>query len=300
MPKQLAVLVILLFTFQVGFTQDDIIPIPQKSPLEKIETHVGIIDISVQYSRPSTRGRKIFGGLVPYDKVWRTGANVNTRITFSSPVIIGDKELAAGAYSIFTKPGADEWEVFFHTEFNEYGEPDTMLDENIIASITVPVEKQNRMLETFSINFENMRNTGCTLVFAWDQVLIQVPINVPTSAIMNTSLEKTLKQTADAYAYAAWNYFDIDKDAESALEAINFALSLREKDGTFSEWLEKVDPKDWSTPWYHQIKSEMHAALGQYKEAIAAAKRSLEICDNVEDVNYYIKKNKENIAKWEN
>lgn len=298
MFKILSILFCLIFSFQTGFTQVELIPIPQKSPWEKITTQVGIIDISIEYSRPSVRGRKIFGELVPYNKVWRTGANLNTRITFSKPVLIGDKALKEGTYTLFTKPGLDEWEVIIYSEYNEYGEPDKLLQENIIAKISVPTHKQNRMIETFSIRFEDLRMDGCNLVLAWERVLVKIPLNIPTSSIMNSSLQSILEKTANTYVFAATNYLNIDKDAKTALELINFALSLKEKDKSFLEWLEKVDTKDWSAPWDYQLKSEIHAELGQYEEAIKAAQRSLNICEKLEDVEACIKKNKENIAKW--
>ena len=86
---------------------------PQPSPFQKIEQKVGLTDVTLEYSRPSMKGRAIYGGLVPYDKLWRTGANANTKITFSDDVMIGETELKAGSYAIFTKPGMSSWEVMF-------------------------------------------------------------------------------------------------------------------------------------------------------------------------------------------
>lgn len=288
-----------LFLFsQTIYSQDKIIPIPQKSPLEKLETQVGILNVSIEYSRPSARGRKIFGELVPYNEIWRTGANLNTRITFSKTVLIGNQNLEKGAYTLFTKPGSTGWEVIFYTEHNMYGKPDSMFTENIKAKIFVPTKRQERMIETFSISFEDIHNNGCNLVLSWDHVYVEIPINVPTSTIMSSSLEETLEKTADAYAYAASNYLNIEEEAKEALKCIDFALSLHEKDMTFLEWLEKVDPKDWTAPLNYQLKSEIHAELGQFKEAIAAAERSLKICTKLVDVEFAIKKNKDNLAKW--
>jgi len=109
MKKQL-LLLILLGSFLAINAQERLVPYPHLSPLQKIETKVGIVDFTLVYSRPSIRGRKIFGDLVPYNKIWRTGVNKNTRIVFHDNVIIGDSELKAGTYTIFTKPGVDNWE----------------------------------------------------------------------------------------------------------------------------------------------------------------------------------------------
>ncbi len=299
MYRNLLLFTCLIFTVNIGYTQIETIPVPQLSPLEKIETQVGISEISIEYSRPSMRGRKIFGELVPYNQVWRTGANINTRITFSKPVRIGNKVVQEGVYTIFTIPAPDEWEVIFHVENEEYGAPNAIKEENIIARISVPVDQPSRSIETLSFRFEDLRMDGCNLVLAWENLLIRIPLNIPTSAIMKSSLETTLDQTADNYAFAASNFLNIDSDAEAALKAINFALSLKEHDMNFVEWLTRVDPKDWSAPWYYQLKSEIHGKLGQYDQAINAAKRSLEICEKLEDAEFSIKKNRENIARWE-
>jgi len=123
MKKTIFLLFFTLFFLQIN-AQEKQIPYPHLSPLQKIETKVGIVDFTLVYSRPSMRGRKIFGDLVPYNKIWRTGANKNTKIVFHDQVMIGDTELDAGTYTIIAKPNIDKWEIYFHTELDEYGIPE--------------------------------------------------------------------------------------------------------------------------------------------------------------------------------
>lgn len=298
MVKILAIIAAFILSFHIGFSQEPVIHVPQKSPKEKTETQVGLIDISISYSRPSTRGRMIFGELVPFNKIWRTGANINTAISFSGAVMIGDQELEAGTYTLFTEPGPDEWSILFHKEHHDYGVPDTIHSENVLARINVPSSTQNRKIETMSLSLEDITNNSCKLVIAWDQTVVSVPITVSTSSIMTDILDAHLERVIDAYSSAAYNYLETEKDPESALKAIDFALTLRESQTPFSDWLKNVDSEDWSAPWLYKLKSEIHAALDQYQEAISAAERSLEVCAIATSADITTKENKENIEKW--
>ena len=163
--------------------QERLLP-PKPSPFQKTETKIGIVEMSLEYSRPSMRGRKIFGGLVEYGKIWRTGANLNTKVSFKEKVQIGDYKLEAGAYTLFTKPNPDSWEVYFYSLLEEYGAPETLDSKNVVAQITVPVVKLKRDIETLSISFDNLTSNSVTLGIAWERSYIPVPIKIPTDEIM--------------------------------------------------------------------------------------------------------------------
>lgn len=109
---------------------------PAPSPFQKIEQKVGLTDVTLEYSRPSVKGRKIFGGLVPYDKLWRTGANANTKVTFGDDVTIGGKSVKAGTYAIFTKPGTSSWEVIFYSDASNWGTPREWDDMKVAATVS--------------------------------------------------------------------------------------------------------------------------------------------------------------------
>src|SRR5690554_5833761 len=112
---------------------------PQASPFQKIEQKVGLTDVTLEYSRPSMKGRTIVGGLVPYDEIWRTGANENTKITFSNDVEIGGQTVNAGTYAIYTKPSASSWEVYFYSDSNNWGNPEKWDEGKVAAKVTAPV-----------------------------------------------------------------------------------------------------------------------------------------------------------------
>ena len=112
----------------------------QNLSLQKIEQKVGLTDVSVQYSRPSMKGRTIFGDLVPYGKLWRTGANQNTMVTFSTDVMVGESTLKAGSYAIFSKPNKDNWEVIFYSDTNNWGTPQKWDDSKVAAKVNAKVK----------------------------------------------------------------------------------------------------------------------------------------------------------------
>lgn len=294
-----ALFIILCIALSINLIgQERLIATPKLSPFQKTEIKVGIVDVELEYSRPSMRGRTIFGDLVPYDKIWRTGANKNTKIVFKDKVRIGKTDLEAGTYTIFTKPNEDKWEVYFHTLLDEYGSPDTLDEKNIVAQITVPAIKLNRDIETLSIDFENLTANSAILAISWERTFIPIKIEIPTGNLMEERLAVQNKNLASEYSTAAWNYFKIEGENEKALKAINQAIALAEGDETFEEWLSKIDLKDWSLPWKYQVKSEILGALDNNKEAIEAAEKSLKIAETLTVKTSYPKTNKVNIEKW--
>ena len=112
-------IVLFAFALTLMFSVNAQIETPQPSPFSKVEQKVGLTDVSLEYSRPGMRGRTIFGNLVPYDAIWRTGANARTKITFSTDVTVDGQTLKAGSYAVYTKPNEKSWEVYFYTEANE-------------------------------------------------------------------------------------------------------------------------------------------------------------------------------------
>ena len=152
---------------------------PAPSPFCKIEQKVGLTDVTVEYSRPGVKDRKIFGDLVPYDKPWRTGANSATKFTFSTDVTVGGKELAAGSYAVITVPGKENWEVRFYphesTRWNTYVD-----DENAKpVVVTAETGELSFTLETFVINLDHLRDNSATIVFAWENTVATVGMTVP-------------------------------------------------------------------------------------------------------------------------
>lgn len=152
---------------------------PAASPLSHLEQKVGFTDMELEYSRPSMKGRAIFGTLVPYNKLWRTGANAYTTISFSTDVTIAGTAVKAGKYSIFTKPGASNWEVFFYAESEGRGTPKEWDASKIVATASVPVSAMTMNVETFTITVDDLKDDSAKLGFAWEKSYVAVSITVP-------------------------------------------------------------------------------------------------------------------------
>ena len=168
---------------------------PAPSPSSKLKQTVGLTDVVLEYSRPSMKGRKIFGGLVPYDKVWRTGANARTKITFKDDITINGDTLKKGTYAIFTKPNADKWKVYFYTDYAGGGAPQDWSDAKVALTAIVPVQKMPMPIQSFTMTFDDLKDDGATLGMLWEDVYVGVPFNVPTDAKASESITKVMSWT---------------------------------------------------------------------------------------------------------
>jgi len=171
------VLIILLTSFSY-LLQAQLLDVPQLSPLGKVEQIVGLTTIEVEYSRPSARGRVIFGGLVPYGRLWRTGANLNTTITLSHDIKMNQQEIKKGAYAIFTIPAENaDWEVLIYDDPN--GHTPLVIDESkVVSRFNVAANKSLDYLESFTIDFGNFKTSSANMYIKWADVVLDIPLEV--------------------------------------------------------------------------------------------------------------------------
>jgi hypothetical protein len=247
---------------------------------------VGLTDVTIDYSRPHMRGRTIFGDLVPYGKLWRTGANMRTKITFGNDVKVEGSELAAGTYAIFTIPSENSWEVIFYTEYNGGGAPQELDETKVAARVTVDSFElplpEGMGMKTFTISLEDVTANSAELEFMWDKTYAGVAIEVPTDATVMSAIDKTLAgPTSMDYYQAAVYYLSADKDISKAKEWIDKALEGNEK------------------PAYWQLRQQslIYAKAGHKKEAIAIAKKSLAAATEAGNGDY-VKMNTDSIKEW--
>ena len=173
MTKLLAgILFILAFN---AYAQDPLVPRP--SPLEMITMRFEDVYVKVTYCRPSKKDREIFGGLVPYGEVWRTGANEATEITFTQPISIGEELVEAGSYSIFTIPEKESWTIIFSKDLGLWGNYDYNAEHDI-ARFIVPVQEIDEVFEPFTIEFEQAKLPQTNLVFTWDKTRVVLPLKL--------------------------------------------------------------------------------------------------------------------------
>ncbi len=267
----------------VVFQSNAQIELPAASPTATFSQKVGLTEVSISYSRPSKKGREIFGGLVPYNELWRTGANSATTIEFGDDVKIKGKDLKAGIYAIFTIPGENEWTVIFSTRPDQGGTGQYKEEEDALRVKVLPI-KSSGIVETLSISIQNVTNTSADLQLAWDDVVVNVPVEVEIDERIMASIERGLTIQPGNYYQAAAYYHDSGKDLNQALEWINKAIASYEKEGQ-------------NVFWVYRKKSLIQADLKKYKEAIATA----EICKKkaAEAGNgQYVKYSEDSIAEW--
>ena len=275
-------IIFLLAMMIANYVTEAQIKTPQQSPKSTLTQVVGLTDVEIVYSRPSARGRAIMGDLVPFGKLWRTGANENTTISFSDDVIIDGKKLAKGKYSLYTTPKADNWEVVFYTKTDNWGNPATWDEANVALRTNVAPETLDRNVDSFTIGISNIDSNFATLELSWEKTLVGIKFEVPTQKKTMNSIEKTLAGPSSGdYFSSAQYFFQSNGDIVKARTYVDKALEMS---------VEK--------PFYYlRLKSLIQAKQGDKKGAIETAKASIAAAEIAKNQDY-VKMNKESISEW--
>mgnify|MGYP001424933940 FL=1 len=270
------------FLFVGGFAQ---VVTPPSSPRGKISQQLGLTQVEVDYSRPSARGRDIIGGLVRYGDIWRTGANKNTTVYFSDAVDVAGKPLASGKYALYTRPSADQWEVYFYKKNNKGNASNNWEVDQVALTVVVQPVYFEPMVETFTISFSDLKSNSGTLNLIWEHTLVPILLKVPTETKALESIEKTLSDEPKAgdYYQAAVYYLEENKDLKKAQGWMEKALDMREK------------PAYWMYRQYALILAKRN----DKKAALKAVKKSLALAEKAGNKDYVIM-NKVSIATWSN
>ncbi|TDD97498.1 DUF2911 domain-containing protein [Flavobacterium cellulosilyticum] len=257
---------------------------PQASPKSTLTQVVGLTNVEIVYSRPSAKGRYVFNNLVPFGKIWRTGANENTTISFSDDVVIDGKTLPKGKYALYTNPRADSWEIIFYSATDNWGTPQTWEDSKVVLKANTKSEHLDRFVESFTIDIDNLDNNYAVLEFSWENTIAKLKFEVPTQKIAMASIEKALAgPSAGDYYSSAQFLYQSNGDNAKAQTYIDKALDLSADKPFF----------------YYRLKSLIQAKQGNKKGAIESAKLSLAGATSANNEDY-IKMNKESIANWSN
>ncbi len=232
--------------------------LPKPSPAATVNQRIGLTDITIEYSRPSAKGREVFGTLVKYNELWRTGANKATAITFSTEVKFGGTTVAAGKYSIFSKPGENEWVIMLNKETELWG-TDGFDEAKNVATYKTNSQKIEKV-ETFTIAIDDLSDKSANLIIKWDGVRVSIPIEVEVDKYAMENVEKAIKEQADD-----WNvmrncatFLSSKNQNDRALDLINKSLALKNDN------------------WYsHYVRAEILGKLDRKKEAIESAQMAL-------------------------
>jgi hypothetical protein len=232
--------------------------LPALSPTCKIVQDFSTSTIEISYSRPSTRGRVIFGNVVPYGSVWRTGANAATKLKFGEDVNIGGKDVKAGEYAIYTIPGKEEWEVILNKGTGNWGAYgyDTAND---IARFKVKSRAAEKTVHTFTMNIGNITYTSCNLELAWEKTKLVIPITANNNERLVKDIDKAINNPNIPYFSAANYYNETNQKLDLAYEYVNKAIATNPK--AYFMW---------------DLKARIAQKLGKKEDAIAAANKTIE------------------------
>jgi len=274
--------IILSIAFGVASILSAQVVTPKASPAAKLQQKVGLADIQIEYARPGAKGRVVFGDLIPYGQMWRLGANENTKITTSEALIFGKDTLAAGTYALFAKPGQTSWELYFYTDYSNWGLPEPWDPTKVRLQVTAGVQKIQDYQENLAFQIDALSNNGGTLLITWENTKVSLPFALNTKAKVLASIDKTMAgPSANDYHAAATYYFNENLDLKKALEWSTKAVEMRGN----------------SAYWMTRLKAQLQAANGDYKGAIETAKISIEAAKADGD-DAYVRANEKSIAEW--
>lgn len=254
-----------LFMAATSFGQ---VNMPQPSTTQSIKQNFGLGFVELSYSRPGVKGRKIFGDVVPFDKVWRTGANGATILNFSEDVIIGGKNLKAGKYGLLSIPGKKEFTLIITKDLN-VNQPALYKPENDVVRVMAPVMKMGDAVETLTMQFANVKNESCELHIMWDKLAVALPISVTIADRIKADVEKNLASDKPNYQTAATFYYEWLKDNNKALALISKGVA--ETKNAF---------------WLYLLKARIEKDLGDKVSAKASAEKCIEYATAAKNGDY--------------
>ncbi len=251
------------------------VKMPAPSPTQTVKQDFAMGSIELIYSRPSAKGRKVFGDLVPAGKLWRMGANEATKLVLTEPVEIGGKKIAAGTYVLYSIPGDDNWEIIINKGLTNWG-IDGYKESEDIARFKVSPAKTKSMVETFTMQFANIKPASCDIQIIWEQTMITLPVVADINDKLKAQIEDALKNSEKKpYWEAAQFYNEYEKNLPKALENVNKAI--------------EGYPKGY---WMMVYKAKIQKEMGDMKGAMETSKASMELAKE-EGNEDYVKINKD-------
>jgi hypothetical protein len=247
---------------------------PAPSPTQTIKQDFGLGTIEVVYSRPGAKGRKIFGDLVPFNKLWRTGANAATSIHFSEPVELNGKKIDTGTYVLYSIPNLDNWDIILNTGVKNWGTENYKENDDICRFKVEPVKMKNK-LETFTMQFANVKPESCELQLMWDKTLVSIPIVANVKDKIKAQIDAAMLTEKKPYWQAAQYYNEYEHNLNKALDNCSKAFEDNNK-----------------AYWILLYKAKIQKEMGDNAGAMASSKKSLELATEAKNDDY-VKMNEE-------
>lgn len=241
---------------------------PAPSPTQTVKQDFGISSIELSYSRPGIKNRKMYTDIAPAGEVWRTGANNATTLTFGDEVTIGGVKVPAGKYGLLSIPNKKEWVLIISKQTNVTS-PSAYKQESDVVRVTVPVTQLKSAVETFTIDFANVKANSCDLQLSWGSSAVSLPITTDIDSKIMASIDAAMKTDKPPYGQAAQYYMDNGKDLNQALA-----------------WYDKAVEGQPEAYWLHNQRANCLARLGKKAEAKEAAMKSKELAAKAKNDDY--------------
>ena len=269
--------VVIMATLGTSVTAQNL---PKPSPHATFMQTMGVTDISMDYSRPRVKGREIWGELVPYNEIWRVGANASTKIEFSTDVMIDGKEVKAGKYAVFMIPTIANWTIIISSHIDGWG-TSGYTEASDVVRLSVPVTP-NAPTENLLFSVDHITNTSCMVSMYWAEVKIGFVVEAKTTELANVIVAQKIKEADGSFrAYNDAAVWYIENGGDKA-EALKLSIKSTSQDKRF---------------WNLTVLAEVYAANDDMKMAVKTAKEALEMSKAAEYASY-IKRNEANLAKW--
>lgn len=231
---------------------------PKPSPTVSVNQGFSTSFIKLDYSRPSVKGREIFGHLVPYGQVWRTGANNATKVTFGEDVVLDGHEVKAGEYALYTIPEKSSWTIILNTGVSNWGTQGFDKKDDVLQ-FEVPVQQAEAMQQTFSMSIEDMTDNSCNIVLSWADVKVAIPVKADNNERILSYLDNALKGDKPPYYQAASYYYSSNQKMDEAAKYCDLAV--------------KENPKAYYMNW---LQARIYDKLGKHDQAVKAAQQAAE------------------------
>lgn len=239
------------------YAQD--LKLPALSPTSKLTQEFSTSNIEISYSRPSMRGRKIFGELVAFGNVWRTGANSATKIKFGEDVTVGGQAVKAGEYALYTIPGVAEWEIILNKGVGNWGNAGYDKADDV-ARFKIAPKALDKNVQTFTINIGHITYSTCNIELMWEKTKITIPVKANNEERLSASIDKAINNPNIPYFQAANYYFETDQNLDKAIVYVDKAL--------------EANPKAF---WMWSLKARIAQKMGKKDDAINAANKAMEV-----------------------
>lgn len=243
--------------------------VPAPSPLQTIKQAFALSEITIEYSRPGAKGRTVFGDLVPFGKVWRTGANASTKITFGEDVKIEGSELKAGTYALYTVPNKDSWEIMFYKDLSLGGNVAEYKPENEVLRVKVKTTALTTKTETFTINIADVTSNSANIELIWEKTKASFSVNADIDTKIMKNIESTVVNDSRPYFQAASYYYENDKDLKQAMEWANKAI--------------EQNPKAF---WIVTLKAKIQLKMKDVKGATETANSAIALAKEAQNDDY--------------